>query len=201
MGQAFRAPSRGMRAPRLQAAKVTARAKSISSAGFAAVTRYTPATMNFLRLTVAACVLVFLSACGQKEHAHGAAPAGGHAHTAPHGGTLIEIGAHAYNLEVLRDAATGKLTAWVLDGHAENFVRIKAATLELVATIGGEQRPLTLKAVANPATGETAGDTSQFEVQSDWLKSGGELGVVVPAIEIKGTKFEKIAAPVAKTAH
>jgi hypothetical protein len=154
--------------------------------------------MRLLRLTLASTVLVFLAACGQKEHAH--APAGGHAHTAPHGGTLIEVGEHAYNLEILRDAAAGKLTAWVLDGHAENFVRIKQPALDLVATVGGEKRALVLKAVANPATGESVGDTSQFEVQADWLKTAGDFGIVVPAIEIKGTKFGQIAAKGVKTA-
>lgn len=154
--------------------------------------------MRLLRLTLASTVLVFLAACGQKEHAH--APAGGHAHTAPHGGTLIEVGEHAYNLEVLRDAAAGKLTVWVLDGHAENFVRIKQPALDLVATVAGEKRTLVLKAVANSATGEAVGDTSQFEVQADWLKMVGDFGIVVPAVEIKGTKFGQIAAKGVKTA-
>jgi hypothetical protein len=154
--------------------------------------------MRLLRLTLASTVLVFLAACGQKEHAP--APAGGHAHTAPHGGTLIEVGEHAYNLEILRDASAGKLTAWVLDGHAENFVRIKQPALDLVASVGGEKRALVLKAVANPATGESVGDTSQFEVQADWLKTAGDFGIVVPAIEIKGTKFGQIAAKGVKTA-
>ncbi len=67
---------------------------------------------------------------------------------------LIEVGEHAYNLELLRDSAAGKLTVWVLDGHAENFVRLKAASFAAVATVGGEKRELTFKAVANPTTGD-----------------------------------------------
>jgi hypothetical protein len=148
--------------------------------------------MTTLRLLFAPILLLLLAACGKNEHAH--APAGGHAHTAPHGGTLVEIGAHAYNLELLRDPAAGKLTAWILDGHAENFVRIKAPALEVVATVAGEKRPLLLKAVANAATGESVGDTSQFEVQADWLKATGEFQILVPGLEIKGTKFERISA-------
>src|SRR6185503_1476227 len=91
--------------------------------------------------------------------------------TAPHGGTLVELGEHAYSLELVRDPATGSLSIFILDAHAENFVRIKAATLELVATVGREQRVLSLRAVANSATGETVGDTSQFDGQADWLKT------------------------------
>jgi hypothetical protein len=156
-----------------------------------------------LRPLAAAALLCVLPACSKKSehkdfsnvpsgHNHADHDHAKHFHTAPHGGTLVEIGEHAYNLELLRDPATGKLTAWVLDGHAENFVRIKAPSIELVAMPGGKFTPLSLKGVANPATGETATDTSQFEVQADWLKTAGEFAGIF-TIEIKGTKFEKVA--------
>jgi hypothetical protein len=51
---------------------------------------------------------------------------------------------------------------------------------------------LTLAAVANPATGETVGNTSQFEIQADWLKTSGAFSGIV-TVEIKGTKFEKVS--------
>jgi hypothetical protein len=130
---------------------------------------------------------------GCKKHTaeHEAAHAK-HEHKAPHGGVLVELGEHAYSLELLRDRTSGKLTAWILDGHAENFVRIKAPQLELVAMPGGKFTPLPLQAVANPATGETVGDTSQFEAQADWLKTAGEFAGIV-TVEIRGTRFEKVA--------
>jgi hypothetical protein len=156
--------------------------------------------ITLIRPTLAALILCVLTACSKKsEHkdysnvptGHDHSAHASHAHTAPHGGTLVEIGEHAYNLELLRDATTGKLTAWILDGHAENFVRIKTQTLELVAMPGGKFTPLTLQAVANPSTGETGGDTSQFEVQADWLKTTANFSGIF-TVEIKGTKFEKV---------
>ena len=148
---------------------------------------------NTLRATLATVLLCAFSACAKKDdhagHAHSAQAK--HVHTAPHGGTLVELGDHAFNLELVRDAATGKLTAYVLDGHAENFVRIAAPTLELIAMPGGKFTALTLKAVANPSTGETAGATSQFEVQADWLKTTANFSGIF-TVEIKGTKFEKV---------
>src|SRR5690349_10658250 len=120
----------------------------------------TPFAFTFaflLTLTLAGC---------SKHESHGGG--GGHVHRAPHGGTLVELGEHTYNLELVRDADAGKLTAYVLDGHAENFIRIPAASFELVAFAGGERKTLTLRAVANSATGETVGNTSQFEAQADW---------------------------------
>lgn len=150
--------------------------------------------MSRIRLIAFSLLVPFLAlvGCSKSGHNH-AASGGGHVHVAPHGGTLVEIGDHAYNLELLRDPAAGKLTAWVLDGHAENFVRIAAPSIELVALTGGQRRPLSLKAVANAGTGETVGNTSQFEAQADWLKSAGELPGTIEAIEIKGTSFRNIA--------
>ena len=137
---------------------------------------------------LAALFVLTLGGCSRPESS-----GGGHVHRAPHGGTLVEVGQHAYNIELVHDAAAGKLTAYVLDGHAENFIRITSPAIELVAFTGGEKRALTLRAVANPATGETVGDTSQFEAQADWLKSTGEFPGEFPAIDIRGTKFQNVA--------
>jgi hypothetical protein len=143
--------------------------------------------LKTLHVLLGVLALTAFSACGQKtEHAHGA-----HVHKAPHGGTLVELGDHAYSLELVRDNVAGRLTAYVLDGHAEKFVRIKAPTIDLIAMPGGKFTPVSLKAVANSATGETVGDTSQFEAQVDWLKSAEEFAGIV-TVEIKGTKFEKV---------
>lgn len=137
----------------------------------------------------------FVSACS-KSHDH--ASHGGHVHKAPHGGVLVEAGEHMYNIELLRDTATGTLTAWILDGHAEDFVRIAAPSIEVVTISGGQRRPLSLKAVANAATGETVGNTSQFQAQADWLKSGGEMAGTIETVEIKGTQFKTLGFHLAK---
>ena len=155
-----------------------------------------------LRLLLALAGVAFLAtACSKSDHAahdHDKKSAhSAHVHVAPHGGNLVEIGDHAYNVELLRDAATGKLTAWILDAHAENFVRIASPAIEVVAMPGGKFTPLSLAAVANPATGETVGSTSQFEVQADWLKTSGPFSGIV-TVEIKGTVFKDVAYSLAK---
>jgi hypothetical protein len=144
-----------------------------------------------LALCLAALIAAMLSGCSKPEPA--TASGGGHVHRAPHGGTLVEVGEHAYNLELVRDSAAGKLTAYVLDGHAENFIRISAPAIEIVAITGGQRRPLSLRAVANPATGETVGDTSQFDGEADWLKNTDEFPGTIPTLEIRGTRFENVA--------
>ena len=148
---------------------------------------------NSLRATLAAVLLCAFTACGKKDdHAGHDHSAHKHVHTAPHGGTLVEVGEHAYNIELLRDAATGKLTAWVLDGHAENFIRIKAPALELVATVAGAKQTLSLAAIANPATNEKVGDTSQFEATADWLKTTTTFDGVFPTLVIRESTFSAI---------
>jgi hypothetical protein len=139
-----------------------------------------------LLLPIVFAAVFLLAACRNKD----ASPAG-HQHKAPHGGTLIELGEHAYTVELLRDRDAGKLTAWVLDGHAENFVRITSPALELIAMPGGKFTPLSLQPVANTSTGEKIGDTSQFEIQADWLKTAsGFAGILT--IEIRGKTYEQV---------
>jgi len=149
--------------------------------------------MKTIRLALALLAVAFLATACSQSHDHDKKSAGtGHVHTAPHGGTLVEIGEHAYNLELVRDNAAGKLTAYVLDGHAENFVRIAAPTFQLIAMPGGHYTPLIMKAVANAATDETVGDTSQFEVQAEWLKTAGDFSGIF-TLEIKGTRYHQVA--------
>lgn len=116
-----------------------------------------------------------------------------HEHKAPHGGTPVVLGDEAYHLELVRDADAGKLTAYVLDGEMEEFIRVKAPTLEIVATVGGAKQTLTLRAITSAATGESIGNTSQFEATADWLKTTATFDGVLTAIEIKDTAFNAVA--------
>jgi len=116
-----------------------------------------------------------------------------HEHHPPHGGTPVVLGAEIYHLELVRDSAAGRISAFVLDGEMENFVRINSPSIELTVAIGGQSRPLVLAAVANPATGETVGSTSLFEGQADWLKTTPEFNAVLTRIEIRGTVFTAVA--------
>ncbi|MBN8247777.1 MAG: hypothetical protein J0L84_10080, partial [Verrucomicrobia bacterium] len=52
---------------------------------------------------------------GHEGHSHAA---GGHAHQPKYGGTLIELGEHEGNVELVFDAAAGRLSLYVLDAHA-----------------------------------------------------------------------------------
>lgn len=117
-------------------------------------------------------------------HSHG-----GHHHEPPHGGTAIDLGDEEAHLEFVLDAASGKLTAYVLKAHMSGFQRIMQEAIELAATVNGKTETLTLKAVASAATGEKAGDTSQFEGQADWLKGAKTFDVELKKITVAGKDF------------
>ena len=146
-----------------------------------------------LRLAAAALLVLLFAACSKNAPATAAAPAAKHEHHAPHGGTPVVLGTESCHVELVLDAPTGKLTAYVLDGELENFIRVKAPSFDVVATVGGEKLPLTFRAAVNPATGETVGDTSQFEAQADWLKTTPAFDAVLSSLTIRGATFTAVA--------
>jgi hypothetical protein len=114
-----------------------------------------------------------------------------HEHTPPHGGTAVVLGEETYHLELVRDAETGKLTAYVFDGELENFMRSSSLVVE-IAVAGKSPDKLVFHPVANPATGETVGDSAMFEAQADWLKTADNFDGVLKTITIRGTPFSEV---------
>lgn len=126
---------------------------------------------------------------GEEDH--------GHEHTAPHGGTLVLIGDHFAMIEILWDQASGKVTLYVLDGEAEKPLRCKQEKLTLMV---GEASH-SLQAVANSLTGETVGDSSQFEGTLDSLKGRKEWQGDLLDLEVRGSKFAKLRLDYPKGNH
>jgi len=110
-----------------------------------------------------------------------------HEHSAPHGGAMVELGEEFAHVEVVLDAATGKLTAYAIDGEAEKSVRVKQSEIEIA--VKNPAVTIKLGGVANTLTGETAGDTSEFSGQSDRLKGATDFNGVIKTISIKGKQF------------
>jgi len=144
--------------------------------------------MKTLLALSCAAVLAFGLGCDQSKSSSGHGH-GGHHHEPPHGGTAIDLGNEEAHLEFVLDAAAGKLTCYVLKPHMSGFQRITQETLELAATVAGKPEMLTLTAVANAATGEKAGDTSQFEAQADWLKTAKSFDAELKKIGVRGKDY------------
>jgi len=145
--------------------------------------------MNHRRAAALALVtLCILPACNRTPAAEKTEM---HRDVPPHGGTPIALG-DDYRLELVRDADTGTLSGYVLDDEMEEFIRSPSPAIELDVEAGGQRRVLVLAAVANPATGETVGDSSLFQAQADWLKTAGRCDGAVKSITVRGTMFTDI---------
>jgi len=116
-------------------------------------------------------------------------PSGGHGHAAPHGGALVELGDHVAQVEIVVDGK--KMTAYVLDGHAEKAVRIEQKELVVHAVPRGAGAPIQarLVAVGSALSGEKPGDTSQFEGAFDGPKAWDGL---IEAVRVKGLDFKSV---------
>ena len=104
----------------------------------------------------------------------------------------MELGDHAFNLELVRDLDAGKLTAYVLDAHAESYLRLAIPGFEVVVMKSGQPETLKLLAVENSKTGERVGDTSQFEAQADWLKEKTGLAGEIKELDVRGKRFSGV---------
>jgi hypothetical protein len=138
------------------------------------------------RLLLAASILPLVACCGgDSDRSHG--EAGGHAHTAPNGGKLIELGDHYANLELLYDPTTGEARVHVLDAHAENYTRIAAPELSLERA---GRPPVALRARATELSGERVGDCSRFEGVLEDRPAQWKARLAV--IEVRGARFEQV---------
>lgn len=133
-----------------------------------------------------------LSGCGDPSPQADAKPHK-HEHTPPHGGTPVVLGDEEYHVEFVPDLAAGNLTAFVMDGELEKFIRIAAPAFTVVVRSPAPERQIVFKAVANPASGETVGDTSQFEAQADWLKTTPNFDAVLSSLTVRAKTYTNVA--------
>jgi hypothetical protein len=146
---------------------------------------------SFFAVAGLGVALALLPGCGEKSSA--TAKTGMYVGKPPHGGTPVVLGDGDYHVELVRDAATGTLSAYLLDDDMEDFVRSPSPSFQLVATVAGTPQTLVLSAVANPATGETVGDTSLFQAQADWLKTTGNFNATLHGLMVRGKTLADVS--------
>ncbi|MBI1841765.1 MAG: hypothetical protein HYR88_13070 [Verrucomicrobia bacterium] len=131
-----------------------------------------------------------LAGCDEPQASVEKGAVSGHVHVAPHGGVLLPLGEHAFNVEFVLDRVEGALDLYALDGHAENFLRLPSTSIAARTIRGGTVETISFAPVASSQTGETVGDTSRFRARSDGLKQGGAFSVELDLVEIRGQRFE-----------
>src|ERR1700733_7713499 len=98
--------------------------------------------MKFIRFTAVLLLAAtaFAAGCSKSKQAPASTAAAKppkHEHKPPHGGTPVVLGDEVYHVELVLDAATGKLQAFVFDGELENFIRSSVPSFAVDATVNG----------------------------------------------------------------
>jgi hypothetical protein len=117
-----------------------------------------------------------------------------HEHHAPHHGQLVELGDEFAHVELVLDRKAGTLTAYVLDGEAEQSVRIAqpSLTLRCTAPLSLSAKPVVLVASDNVLTGEKPGDASEFSVVDPALRDLLQLEGRIESVSVKGRTFSDV---------
>jgi hypothetical protein len=115
--------------------------------------------------------------------------AAAHEHKAPRGGVLVEVGEEFAHVEFLHEPASGRLIAYVLDGEADLAVRLPQESFQIQLKSG---EVILLSGVGSPLTGESPGDTSQFEGVAVALQGVSSFEGNIVALVVKGQRFENI---------
>jgi len=145
--------------------------------------------MNFL---FAILIALFVGGCAEHQHDESCESHGGlHVHEPLLGGQLMALGEHGsgYNLELLIDE-NNHFSVYILDAHAENFIRIEQESLQ-VDLSDGNTTSLILHAVADSATGETVGNTSHFKTKGT-VEKFLPLNGIIEMIEIGSKQYSAI---------
>ena len=143
-------------------------------------------------------VLVVLgqAGCGGSapaDHSHDHTHDEPHHHEPPHGGAGVTLGNEAAHIEFLVNGEAGTVTVWFYKPHMANFLRMKLESFEVLAKRKGEDAKLVFEAKANPVTGETVGDTSEFLAKADWLSDASTFDAVLPEITVLGKVYRNVA--------
>ncbi|MEE8105037.1 MAG: hypothetical protein V3T86_05835 [Planctomycetota bacterium] len=135
-------------------------------------------------------------ACGQNGDDHNTGSektdSQGHAHAAKFGGTLVEIGDHFAQAEIVFDNETGLITVYFWDGHVETPRRLKAKTIAATVTTPTGDVEVALAAQADALAGETIGNSSRFEAEVAALKGADAVKGSFGPLDFAGKIFAEV---------
>jgi hypothetical protein len=139
-------------------------------------------------------MLVALSGCraGTAAERQEGNQSAAHEHSAPHGGLLVELGEEFAHVELVLNRREGALTAYVLDGEAEQPIRLSQLTIDVILDVPIPGSALTFGPVASVLTGEGAGDTSQFVIRHDALRISAPISGRLKALTVRGREFRDV---------
>lgn len=130
-----------------------------------------------------------LAGCG---HGDGHGGGAGHGHAPLYGGTLVELGDHYANLEVVFDPDAGRLTLYLLDAHADGAVKGPQTEIPLTLTAGERTLDLAALPVVSALAGNEVGSSSEFAVAEPGLVGLERFELAIPTVEVRGQTFRDV---------
>jgi hypothetical protein len=116
-----------------------------------------------------------------------------HAEKGPHGGTLVAVGEDAAHLEIVLDAQTGTLTAYILDAQAKQPVSLQQDTIDLGFSVQKEgAKKDDLPELRDVILKRSAESNAEYTGQSDDLKGLKEFGAAIGSITIGDKEFKNV---------
>lgn len=124
----------------------------------------------------------------RKEH--------GHHHGAPHGGTLIVLGAHTAHLELLLDPGEGRLTVYLLDADAAHPYALRGEEMiwQIRRSAKDPWTPLVMKAVDDPEVGPVPGLANKFEGCLHLLRGATGFEFRTPRLHLAGQDYPAVTS-------
>ncbi|MFP6762634.1 MAG: hypothetical protein VB858_03420 [Planctomycetaceae bacterium] len=114
-----------------------------------------------------------------------------HHHTAPHGGHLIPLGDHEYNIELVFSAEPRELQAYILGGHATKIIGLELESFDFDQE-DNQGNEVEIPLTADPQEGDAEGLASRYTARGDAIpasiKSLEDLSGHVH-IEIDGKEY------------
>ena len=140
-----------------------------------------------------AMVSMIWTGCDAPEQKHSSSAPHGHHHDPPHGGSLIQLGNEQYHLELVLDQDLTLMRCYVLDGHVEHFIRLAQEEIHCETTLpSGLKTNLVFQAIASRSTGETVGDTAEFQADLAPLNGENTFEGIIQEVHIRSSSFTKI---------
>ena len=152
---------------------------------------------SILIILVGFLCVVFLIGCGsdhthEHDHDHEHKHSEPHYHEPPHGGAGVTLGDEDAHIEFLVEPQDGIVYAWFFKPHMASYLRVQFESFNIVVKKPDGEVEWKFEAVANPGTGETVGDTSQFEAKVDEIEEK-PFDAVIPEITVLGKGYKNVA--------
>jgi len=85
------------------------------------------------------------------------------------------------------------MRCYVLDGHVEHFIRLAQEAIHCETTLSsGLTTNLVFQAIASRSTGETVGDTAEFQADLAPLNGENTFEGIIQEVHIRNSSFTKI---------